>query len=108
MKSLTFFFVSLFIGVNVFAQAAMDADAQRNITETRAIALTGLSNFQKGGRENFKAMGFESADDLAGAALAEPLPVFMVELESLRGYQAGSDANKLLKPIDIVIYPLTA
>lgn len=108
MKFITFVFLSLLFGANIFAQANMDTDAQRNVAETKDVAARALANFQKTGRENFKPMGFESGDELAGATLAEPLSVFMVELESLRGYQTGSDPNKLLKPIDKVVYPLAA
>jgi len=100
--------VSLLVGANIFAQANMEADAQRNVAETKDVAARALANFQKAGQENFKSMGFESATDLTGAALAEPLAVFMVELEGLRGYQSGSDPNNLLKPIDKIIYPLTS
>jgi hypothetical protein len=45
---------------------------------------------------------------MAGATLGEPVVVLMVELEGLRGYQPGSDPNKLLKPISKVIYPVSA
>jgi hypothetical protein len=63
---------------------------------------------QIGKQDNFKTLGFESSDEMAGATIGEPVVVLMVELEDLRGYQAGSDPNKLLKAINKVIYPVSA
>jgi hypothetical protein len=90
-----------------FGQGSTQSNPQREIGETKEAAAQALATFQKLGRQtSFKAMGFESADEMSAATLDEPMPVFMVELNDLRGYQAGSDPNKLLKPIDKVIYPV--
>jgi hypothetical protein len=90
-----------------FAQGAAQNNPHRDIGETKEAAAQALATFQKLGKQtSFRAMGFESADEMSKATLDEPLQVFMVELNDLRGYQAGSDPNKLLKPIDKVIYPV--
>src|SRR6267143_139495 len=101
-------FVSLIAVEGTLAQDNIQADVQRKESETRDVAAQALVTFQKIGKQtNVKAMGFESADEMTNAALGQPLSVFMVELGDLRAYQAGSDPNKLLKPIDKVIYPVS-
>jgi len=93
----------------VLAQSSAQTVAQRDVGETKDIATRALATLQKIGKQtNFKAMGFESTDEMANAKLSEPLSVFMVELQDLRAYSPGSDPNKLLKPIDKVIYPVSA
>jgi hypothetical protein len=104
-------FLSIFgalIGVTgALAQSNFEADAQHKESETKNVATQALATFQKMGKQaNFKAMGFESADEMTNATLGQPLLVYMVELGDLRAYQAGSDPNKLLKPIDKMIYPV--
>lgn len=93
----------------VLAQGTAQTPAQPDLRETKDIATRALVTLQKIGKAtNAKAMGFKSADEMANAKLGEPLSVFMVELDLLRAYQSGSDPNKLLKPIDKVIYPVSA
>jgi hypothetical protein len=94
--------------MGMFAQENIEAVAQREAAETKDVATRALETFQQiGKQDNFKSLGFESSDEMAGATLGEPVAVLMVELEDLRGYQAGSDPNKLLKPINKVIYPVS-
>ncbi len=107
MNIFLFTLVWLMTAALALAQGTRQSNALREIGETKEAAARALATFQKLGRQtSFKAMGFESADEMSGATLDEPLPVFMVELNDLRGYQAGSDPNTLLKPIDKVIYPV--
>jgi hypothetical protein len=107
MKIFLSVFVSLVPVACTLAQGNIQANAQRDVSETKDVAARALATFQKIGKQtNFKAMGFESADEMTNATLGQPLSVFMVELGDLRAYQAGSDPNKLLKPIDKVIYPV--
>ena len=95
--------------MGMFAQENIEAAAQREAAETKDVATRALETLhQIGKQDNFKTLGFESSDEMAGATLEEPMVVLMVELEDLRGYQAGSDPNKLLKPINKVIYPVSA
>lgn len=91
----------------LLAQGSAQPAPQRDASETKDAATRALATFQKIAKQtNVKAMGFESADEIAGAKLGEPLSVFMVELQDLRAYTPGSDPEKLLKPIDKVIYPV--
>jgi hypothetical protein len=57
--------------------------------------------------QNFKAMGFESLDEVKAAALGEPLALFYVRLDQLREFQPGTDPNTLLTDVGQMIYPVT-
>lgn len=107
MKIFMSMFVALVPVTCALAQGNIQANPQRDLTETKDAAARALAIFQKMGKEgNFKTMGFDSADEMTKATLDEPLAVFMVGLNALRKYQSGSDPNQLLKPIDKVIYPV--
>lgn len=109
MKFFITVLVSLVAVTGASAQGNMEADARRDAAETKDVATRALATFQEmSKRSDLKSMGVQSAEEMANAALGEPLSVFMVGLEDLRGYQAGSDPNRLLKPIGKVIYPVTA
>jgi len=56
--------------------------------------------------ENFKTMGFESAEEVKSATLGAPMRVSLVRLDQLKEYQAGADAARLLNDINRVIYPV--
>ena len=94
---------------SLFAQTPTPSDEQRDLRERKGVAIQALATLQElGRRTTFKEMGFETIQEMADAKLDEPFFVFMVELNDLRAYQAGSDPNKLLKPTDKVIYPVSA
>ncbi len=57
--------------------------------------------------QNFKALGFESRDEVAAAQLAEPLRVSLVPLDQLQKYERGSDPQRLLIEANRIIYPVT-
>lgn len=99
-----------FVGTtNMFAQGSSQTNEPSDLRETKKAAFEALVTLQElGRRTTFKEMGFQSVQEMADAKLGEPLAVFMVELNDLRSYQPGSDANKMLKPIDKVIYPVNA
>ena len=70
---------------------------------TNAIAiLQKLVNEQ-----NYKSLGFQSLDEVKQAQLGNPMEVFNVGLDRLKGYQAGTDPNNLLSPSAETIYPVT-
>jgi hypothetical protein len=54
-----------------------------------------------------KSLGFASAEEVASATLAEPLPMYHVGLDALRAYRAGDDPRALLLDTGAVLYPLT-
>ncbi len=109
MKILAAALISLVGLTTARGQGTAQTGEQRDLSQTKEAATRGLTTLQElGKRTNFKQMGFQSADQIGHAKLGEPFSVFMVELQDLRAYQPGSDANRLLKPIDKVIYPVSA
>ncbi|MFH2045401.1 MAG: hypothetical protein ABIK92_09680 [Pseudomonadota bacterium] len=68
------------------------------------VTLNQLISKQK----NFREMGFESSDELKIMNIGEPLQVFIVRLDHLKGYQKGMDADKVLRGGNHFIYPVLA
>ncbi|MBE7446943.1 MAG: hypothetical protein HS132_17665 [Planctomycetia bacterium] len=84
------------------------ANAQSDNTEPQKVASESIVTLRKlVNEQNYKAMGFESPDEVSTVALGEPIRVFLVRLDQLREYQPGSDPNKLLIDGDKIIYPFT-
>jgi len=57
--------------------------------------------------ENYRAMGFDSPDEVRQAEVGDPLPVANIELEDLRKYQPGPDPASLIKETNQTVYPVT-
>lgn len=57
-------------------------------------------------QNNYREMGFRSADELDRMKLGQPLQVFMVHLDKLKEYQHDSDPDKMLQNINHFIYPV--
>jgi hypothetical protein len=75
--------------------------------DEQTAAKQGLETLKKlVDAENYKAMGFESADEVKNATLGAPVKVFLVRLDQLREYQNGSDPNKLLTDINRTVFPV--
>ncbi|KAB2833310.1 MAG: hypothetical protein F9K48_08705 [Candidatus Brocadia sp.] len=84
------------------------ANAQSDNKESQKVASESIMTLRKLVNErNYKAMGFESPDEVSAVALGEPIRVFIVRLDHLREYQPGGDPNKLLIDGDKIIYPFT-
>ncbi len=56
--------------------------------------------------ENFKDIGFESAEEVRSAALGTPLKVFLVGLDSLREYRKDAEPDALLTDVQRSVYPV--
>jgi hypothetical protein len=79
------------------------------VRDSQSVATQALSVFPKLVTEqNYKGMGFESADEARSAALGDPAVYFLVRLDELRDYQPGSDPTRLLHSADRVLYPVLA
>jgi len=77
------------------------------LKETQVAAQNTLSDYQQMvTKENFKRLGFETADEIKQATLGEPMLDYMVQLDDLKNYEAGTDPVKVLKPTNHVIYPV--
>ena len=58
-------------------------------------------------QQNYRAMGFDSVDEVKQAQLGQPLPTFNIGLDQLKGYQTGANANSFLTQNSETIYPVT-
>jgi hypothetical protein len=77
-------------------------------TDAQSAANQSLATFRKlVNAQNYKELGFESADEVANAALGQPLRTSMVKLDQLKAYKAGDDPNRLLSDANQVHYPVT-
>ena len=76
--------------------------------QPQEAATTAIGVFQKMvNAENFRSLGFDSADQVKQAQLGAPLAVFDVGLDQLKTYKAGVDPNTLLVQSSKTLYPVT-
>jgi len=57
--------------------------------------------------QNYRAMGFDSLDQVKQAQLGAPLPVFDLGLNQLKEYKPGTNPDTLLAQSSRTIYPVT-
>ncbi|HYK36061.1 hypothetical protein [Alloacidobacterium sp.] len=57
--------------------------------------------------QNYKGLGFQSVGEVKLAELGQPMEVYIIGLERLKGYQASQDPSSLLTPSAETIYPVT-
>ena len=75
--------------------------------EIEKISMEALKTFELlVNNDNFKSMGFKSADEIKSAKLGEYLQVYLVRLDMLKKYQPDTDPIKLLRVGNQVIYPI--
>jgi hypothetical protein len=55
---------------------------------------------------NYRSMGFESLDEVRSASLGDPLHLYLVRLDQLRGFQPGGNPETLLTDIGQDLYPV--
>jgi hypothetical protein len=80
---------------------------EATFTDAQSAANQSLATFRKlVNSQNYKELGFESADEVANASLGAPISTAMVNLEQLKAYKAGDDPNRLLNNLDKVYYPV--
>jgi hypothetical protein len=56
--------------------------------------------------DTYKGLGFESLDEVKVATLGVPFQVFMVRLDALKRYEAGTDPKSLLVNAHELLYPI--
>lgn len=56
--------------------------------------------------QNFRSMGFDSADEVSRAQLGAPLAVSNIGLDQLKQYQPGTDPGSLLTQSSETVYPV--
>jgi hypothetical protein len=57
--------------------------------------------------QNFKGLGFDSVDEVKNAQLGQPLQVFTIGLDKLKGTTTAAEAASVLAPSPETIYPVT-
>ncbi|MBI5352660.1 MAG: hypothetical protein HZB50_08505 [Chloroflexi bacterium] len=76
--------------------------------DPQAAAEQALTVFQQlVNADNFKAMGFESVEEIKSAQLGQPLTVFRVPLDKLQSFSKDQNPEDLLVDVGRVIYPVT-
>lgn len=97
---LTALLAVLSVSSSARAQAAQATDA-RAARATRALQeLPELVN-----KDNHRALGFESVEEVRAGKLGEALPVFMIRLDALQQYR-GEDPGRLLMDTQRAVYPV--
>lgn len=87
--------------------AALVLAAQGDDAESKAAAQKGLGVLQQMVTEkNHASLGFENLKDAATATLGDPLKVHLVRLDELKTYAAGADPEKLVHPLEKLIFPV--
>ena len=77
-------------------------------SQPQEAATTAIGVLQKMVTEkNFRALGFDSADQVKQAQLGEPLAIYDVGLDQLKTYKTGTDPNTLLVQSSRTLYPVT-
>lgn len=95
--------VFLVLMANVHAQ-----EYRLPLKEIQAAASEGLMSFSKvaSKEENYRALGFESPNELGKMTLGEPLQMFMIPLDELKKYRSGQDVFEMLRGGNHVLYPV--
>jgi hypothetical protein len=99
--------ILLTAGCDKIGSAGKEQAPPKTFTDAQAAATESLSTFrQLVNAQNYKELGFESAEEVANAKLGEPIHVLVVPLNQLRQYEPGSDPNKLLTDFNQIHYPV--
>lgn len=78
-----------------------------NVREIQPVAEKAVETYAKLVTEkNFQTMGLKSLDEKDKVVPGKPLKVFMIRLDQLQEYKAGTEPASLLIGGDVVIYPL--
>lgn len=97
------FCVFLIIGCSQPKNESRLPAQQRQEAATSAIRM--LQKLVDG--QNYKSLGFQSIDEVRQAQLGQPIEVYNINLEKLKGFRTGQDPNSLLTPSAETIYPVT-
>lgn len=94
------------VGCQVVSRERAASEPEASM-ELMKAAQQGLSTLAKMVNEqNYRAMGFASANEARAASLGDPVQVFVVRLDSLRQYDASTDPMRLLTPANRMLFPV--
>jgi hypothetical protein len=93
------------------SQSLKEASAQgaaQVFEDPTTAAQQALNSFKKlVDAENYRSLGFDSLNEATNAIVGEPLQVFVVRVDDLKGY-AGGDPDSLLVDVGQLFYPVTS
>ena len=89
-----------------FSAAVVNAQQQEMEEPTREAQEALVTFRQLINERNFQAMGFESVEQVANAALGVPMQEFMVRLDELQDYTPDRDPNSLIRETGRLTYPV--
>jgi hypothetical protein len=99
--------ILLTAGCDKIRSAGRKEAPPKTFADAQTAASESLATFrQLVNAQNYKELGFESAEEAANATLGEPIHVLVVSLNQLRQYERGSDPNKLLTDFNQIHYPV--
>jgi len=94
---------------NASTQTVQNQTNQHDETfgDAQSAANASLATFRKlVTNQNYRDLGFESAEEPASATLGTPLPVVFVHLNQLREYSEGTDPNTLIGQSNQMNFPV--
>lgn len=99
--------ILLTAGCDKITSAGKQEAPPKTFADAQAAANESLSTFrQLVNAQNYRELGFDSAEEVANATLGEPIHVLVVSLNQLRQYEPGSDPNQLLTDFNQIHYPV--
>lgn len=104
MKTMSFILSAALLFLS--ASAAVGEQHVAAKVEPRALESLGVFKALLAAKQNYRQMGFESADDASRMTLGTPMRVYMVPLDRLRNYAAGTDPDTLLMDTRHFLYPV--
>lgn len=92
-------------------QSAIDSPPLIEVDTAERAAQIGLEVLRQIGKEKedeeyARSLGFNSADEVRHSHLGDPLYLYRVPLERLKGFQKQDSLEKLLYNTEILMYPL--
>jgi len=102
----TFFMILITIPLTVFSVSA--GTIELSYPEIHKQASLSLETLKKivSQQKNYKAMGFNTLDELNRVQLGKPYQVYIVRLDRLRKYDSENDSIKMLSGGNLVVYPI--
>ena len=115
MRSRNFLFLAITVLVAIYCACDQKAGTQTNQTpqqqetfgDPQSAATASLAVFRKlVNNQNYRDLGFESAEEVGSATLGTPIPVAFVRLDQLREYAEGTDLNNILSQSNTMNFPV--
>lgn len=108
MSSKNWMFVAAVLVLAAGCGQKKEEGAPPPVDDAQQAASSALATLQKIVTEqNYKGLGFNSATEVKGAALAQPLPLYNIDLNRVKSFKSGQDLNTLLTASTETIYPVT-